>query len=525
MYFRPAISALFASLLLLSGIGCQKPESRPNAPTILSADTIASVHWLGKRRLGYEATAFYFMRIWNLSPTARLERQTIDRLTTVPERFFSGDSNLAGTSSSALMLPLVYDLEQEESYLEIQAPTNSQPVLVLAMRLTDVGQDGRWFTNLAAILQPMTGSRAVIDPTSRGWSLKTTNVLNLIQLARVGDWTVLGIATDKNPLLAEITARIRRDGVPFISAGTNLWLEASLDLQRLASAFPFLGFNSSFSTLDHLNLTFTGDGGNVITRAKLTFSKPFSAPLESWHLPVDLMHEPLAGFTAVRGLQSWLTNSSFWHDLQIGAPPDQFFVWSLAGNPFQVYLAAPLHSAEVSALTDRLLQKGNPWLAANGYINFDRASDSNGVVWGNLSGIKPFIKSAGTGSNNWLFAGLLPDTNSAAVPPPAGMIQDVLNRTNLVYYDWEVTGPRLQPDLQLAQTARQLARQPQLPLDSASMNWLGMLIPRLGTSATIISRTGPAELTFYRRSTLGLTAPELHLLAGWLESPQFPLIP
>ncbi len=122
----------------------------------------------------------------------------------------------------------------------------------------------------------------------------------------------------------------------------------------------------------------------------------------------------------------------------------------------------------------------------------------------------------------WLLAGLLPDTNNAAAPPPAGLIQDVLRRTNLVYYDWEVTGPRLQPLLQVGQTARQVARRPELAMDSAGINWLAMLIPRLGTSVTIINRTGPAELAFYRRSTLGFNAVELHLLADWLESPQFP---
>ena len=31
--------------------------------------------------------------------------------------------------------------------------------------------------------------------------------------------------------------RIRRDGVPFVSAGTNLWLEANLDLPRLTKIF------------------------------------------------------------------------------------------------------------------------------------------------------------------------------------------------------------------------------------------------------------------------------------------------
>ena len=168
------------------------------------------------------------------------------------------------------------------------------------------------------------------------------------------------------------------------------------------------------------------------------------------------------------------------------------------------------------------MQQGNPWLATNGYISFDRAPDGNGVTWGNLPDIKPFIKFAGNDSSGWLYAGLFPDTNAVAPPPPAGLIQDILRRTNLVYYDWEVTGPRLQPTLQVAQTARLILRQPQLSLDSASLTWLGSIIPRLGTSATIINRTGPAELTLYRRSTLGLTAFELHLLTGWLESPQFP---
>ena len=518
MYFRPAIPALLVALLLAFSMGCQKSKSPVVlTPTVLSPDTIASVHWLGKRRLGYEATAFYFMRVWNLSPTAKLERQTIDRLTTVPERFFPGNSLPPGMSS-AFMLPLVYDLEQEESYLEIQAATNSQPVFVLALRLTDDGQAGRWFTNLAAVLQSTVGSRALIDPTGQGWSLQASNAL--VQLARVGDWTLVGIAPDKNPLLADMAARIQRDGVPFVSGGTNLWLEANLDLQRLAQVFP--AFDSRLSSLGHLNLTLSGDGGNVVTRGKLTFAKPFQKPLEPWHLPVDLMHEPLAGFTAMRGVQSWLAAWPLWRDAQIGAAPDQLFVWSLAGSPYQVYLAAPMPGSEVSALTSHLLEKGNSWLAANGYINFDRAADANGVTWGNLPGIKPFIKSAGNDPDGWLFAGLLPDTNNAATPPPAGMIQDVLRRTNLVYYDWEVTGPRLQPDLQLTQTARQVLRHPQLSLDSASLNWLALLIPRLGTSATVISRTAPDQLTFYRRSTLGFTALELHLLAGWLESPQFP---
>jgi hypothetical protein len=60
MYFRPAILILSALFLAASGTGCQKSKPRAAAPpTVLPPDTIASVHWLGKQQLGYEATAFF----------------------------------------------------------------------------------------------------------------------------------------------------------------------------------------------------------------------------------------------------------------------------------------------------------------------------------------------------------------------------------------------------------------------------------------------------------------------------------
>jgi hypothetical protein len=522
MYFRPAILILFAMLLLASGTGCKKSESHAAAPpTVLPPDTIASVHWLGKRQLGYEATAFFFMRIWNRPETLQLEKQSFNRLASVPERFFPGGTNLMGPPGS-LTLPLIYDLQSQESYLEIRAATSAPTAFVFAIRLTDTAAVGGWFTNLSRLLEPLAGGRVVVNPVDHSWSLKTTNAFQFIELSRVGDWTMVAAGPEQNPLAGEIAARIQRDGVPFVSAGTNLWFEASLDLPRLAALFPV--FNFQLSTFNHLNLSISGDGANVITRGKLTFSHPFASPLEAWRLPVELMHEPLTSFTAVRGLPSSLTDWPPWRDLEIGAAPNQLCFWSLAGSPYQIYLAAPLPDArsQVAAFSERLLQQGNPWLAANGYISFDRAPDVNGVTWGNLPNIKPFIKSAGSGADGWLFAGLLPDTNTDLTPPPAGMINDVLCRTNLVYYDWEVIGPRLEPILQLGQTARQIAHRPEMAMDSSAIGWLGLLIPRLGTSATIVSRTGPAELTFYRRSTLGLNAVELHLLADWLESPAFP---
>jgi hypothetical protein len=531
MRLSPAVTILLAAVLCGGFTGCQKsgPTKQALTPTVLPANTIASVHWRGKRWLGYEATAFFFMRIWNLPQTVQFENQTLEKLAAFPADYFhaSGPSSNGVVAVESRMLPLLKDLEQEETYLEISAASNAAPELVLAVHLDaedPQSQCDRWSTNLSAMLAPLAAHPA--SSVKDSWTLPLTNAsaLNRIEFHRSGRWALLGLAAGDNSLLKELSGRIQRDGVPFVSGGTNLWLEATVAPNRLASAFPALTAQILPETkaLRFVHIRLTGDGANVITRATAGFVKPLPENSGTWQLPLPLLHEPLTSFAAVRGLQSLLANWPVGHALPIGTPPNQLFTWSSAGSPFQVYLAAPFPDArqQVSNVSDWLLQQGNPWLAGHGYIQFDRAPEGNGVTWGNLPNIRPFIASASAGTNSWLYAGLLPDNNTA--PAPAGLIQDLLGRTNLVYYGWELTGSRLQPCLELGQTIRLVTRHRQMDMNSVSLNLLATLIPRLGTSTTVVSRSSPAELTFYRRSTLGLTAPELHLLADWLESSNFP---
>jgi hypothetical protein len=522
MHFRRLIPGFLAALILASGAGCKKSGyGAPSAPLMVSSpDTVARVHWLGKKRLGIAAGAYYFSRIWQLPQSAQLEAQTLDKLSTAPWRLLPDQSGLAN-APAALLRPLLNDLVQEESCLEIRRPANQSGETVFAIRLDDA-QAGQWRTNFAVVMQSLTGAPAVATPDGRGWSLKKSTVPNLIELTRAGDWTLVGLAQDTNSLLAEIAARAARDHPAFSVTGTNYWLEADFDPSRAAAA---LGLDcKSPENLPRVFIGVNGDGGTVFTRARLTFPQPLPVQLEPWDIPDNLLHEPLTGFTAVRGVKPWLASCKMWSDLQIGAPPGQLYFWSLQGSPFQTYLAAPLPDAsnQMALLTGKLLQNGNAWLAAHGYVNFDRASDSNGVTWGNLPSIKPFIKTAAGVDGGFIFAGLLPDTNADAGPPPAGMIQDVLSRTNLVYYNWEVSAPRVAACLYLGQTVRQILRLAQLPVNSVSEAWLYALAPRLGTSATVVTLTEANQLTLFRRSTAGLTGAELQLLADWLESPQFP---
>ena len=60
---------------------------------------------------------------------------------------------------------------------------------------------------------------------------------------------------------------------------------------------------------------------------------------------------------------------------------------------------------------------------------------------------------------------------------------------------------------------------------AAGTLWLKALEQHLGETTTSAIRDGPQQLVLERRSTLGFNALELHLLADWLESPQFPQRP
>jgi hypothetical protein len=283
--------------------------------------------------------------------------------------------------------------------------------------------------------------------------------------------------------------------------------------------------------MPEVSLAIAGDGANVLTQGKMIFPGPLHVECEPWLFPTNLIPEPLNSFTAVRGLRPWLSSWKIWNGLPLDAP-SQLCFWSLPGKDSQVYFAAPLPEAsnQVNHLTEYLLAKTNPWLATNGYVQFERLPESNGASWGNLPSIRPFFKFVDTAHGGTIFGGLLPDTtpgtntqnNLYTRPSRSRLLAEISAQTNLVYYDWELTATRIDPCLYLGQVSRVVSRHAQLPLESASLKWLKVIEPGLGSSMTSVVCTGTNQLSFSRKSTVGFTGAELQLLADWLESPQFP---
>jgi hypothetical protein len=527
---RLLVYCLTAAALLLLGNGCQPADTGETdvqpAPTPLAADAVLRVHWTGKRRLGVAASAYGLMRLWNLPESARLESQTLAKLAAAPGRILAPVTGRSGDASAALA-PLLDDVLQCESYLEIRQPSNGVEQVAFAIRL-EPARAAVWHRNLADALSTLTGTYPATRAGS--WVLKHAPSQRTVELRQSGAWTLVGLGAERNPLLEEIDARIRSSQVPNVRRSSGNWVEAEVDLPWLLAQE--VGPRPALHDWPRLSLAITGDGAQVITTGEAVFPHALPRDLEPWSIPAGQIHEPLTSFTAVRGLRPLFAAWPAWSAWQLGAAPDQITAWGIEGVPFQFLWATPGSNAtnRAALLAEALMTRANPWLARYGTGGFVRAAGGHGAVWDGLPLLSPYVKPVQDAGAEFLQGGavtnLLAGTNTAAIvyarPSFHALQASLTASTNLLCLDWEVTGPRVESNLYLLHVLRLVFHLSPIPPEATGLNWLRAVRPRLGNCTTQVVQTGPQRLAFHRESSLGLTALELHLLVDWLESNDFP---
>lgn len=532
-----AVCTLVCACLLL-GNGCEKSgntsssNSTRKKPDLNSP--IATIHWLGMDRIAKQTNATGFLRIWRLAESEKLKSQTLDKLALAPWRLTGTNPPAAVTNyapllranhSASLLRPLLDDLVKDEWYLEIREAKPASAQMALAVRLNPKSA-AEWDTNLQDVFGTIPGARRTAA-TGSGWQIQLTNAsatippyLRHVELMHAGAWTILGLAPDQNVVLADVVSRVKRAQAPFTSAATNDWVESQVDLRRLSAAFSW-GWDLP-AGWPEISLNSAGTGERLSTRARLTFPDALQIKLDPWLVPTNLIHEPVQGFTAVRGIKPWLNSLDWWKTLHAPETPNQVIAWSQSGSPFLVYAAAPDAQADkvMTSLGPQIMQSFNPLLASNRMGSWERATSSDGVAWKGPI-ISPFVQSTRIANNQFLFTGLSPYILSNG-PSPSVTLKELLVETNTVYFDREITGPRLEAWMFISQLSRLILRRAQLPSDGAAITWFRAMGSLLAPSATTAKQTGRETISVARVSTLGLTAAELHVLADWLESSEFP---
>lgn len=511
------------ALVFLAG-GCGESPSPPrpapaNAPGLIqpTIQALVTVRWAGTDAITRDTNSVFVREIAKLPESVRLAEQTVDKLAAYPWRLrnLAPDMNTAGMIKSVLG-----DLPDHEVWFELAAAGESISA-ALAVRLNPAESDA-WQSNLTLIAQSITGADPSGLPDNRqGWisePLPFGNEWRLV-LTRVHDWMFLGVADgladfDRlTKILVEKVAEQQRE--------SNVWIEITADMSALARVYSIP--TNAFTLCPLVQIAVDGEKEKVRTRAALKFAQPLKLELSSWNVPTNLMERPTASFSAFRGMEQLLSASKAWQKLGLEPAPRQFYTWALAGEARFSYFAAETSDAKelVRRVSELLVPNGKGWTNESGLAGFKKSDRHDGVEWQGMPFLWPFLQSVVTNNQSFAVGGVFVDA-PIMEPLSPEFYEEALRPNDLVFYGWENSGPRIGQWLFIAQFFRFAFGKAQLPFEGPEVLWLKALEPRLGESVTRIHLTQPDELRLTRSSSLGLTAIELHLLADWLASPQFP---
>jgi len=512
-------------LFLCIGIGatgCNRAMDTAAAPEALprvqsSSGQIAQIHFIGSANAGKDTNAVFLKGVWAMPETQALMKQTLTRLARAPFELAKRRGVASTNDFVSLMRPLLDDLVSAESWTELRGETNQPTEFALAVQLAPARAD-LWRTNLSTILMAWTGLSVTTNADGSGWELKKHLPPNLIRFEQSGNWVVLSAGEDKIPLADELVARIKTDGRP-CPAASNYVLRAEGDLTRLAGLVP-LPEEVQALQLSSVSAQWKIDDDGVQTHIVASRDRPFDLNLEQWRIPTNLVHQPLVGFTAAQGIGDWL--AGHFPRLKLSPMPEQYFVWTMQGIPYQTYVATPVENASntLAQLAPQLFALNTNRTAGMGGT-MDWSPKPSKLTWSGLPFIEPFIEGSHGGNGDFLLSGVFPNPVRRSTLPQA-MLEEISGRTNLAYYGWEVTAERMDSWRNLSQLYLLFGNFRQFDGTSASGHWLDAVTGRLGNEVTEVFLTRPNELTLERKSPIGFTAFELLVLANWFETPNFP---
>ncbi len=472
--------------------------------TVSLPPSIVRIYFAGAANISSDTNSTAFTNTFCCAQARALASQTLDKLSRAPGEWFKSRISAGAGDGSAQLRPLLDDLLRSEWVFEMRGAPTSQEY-ALAIHLDD-SRAQLWQTNLRTVLESWTRIKA--QDITGGWELKKDLPPNLVRVVRATNWLIVACGQDELPL-----SDLWAGGQAPDENETN-WLSAKVDWPLLAHVFPvFAQFD-----LPAMQLQLVGRGGNLLPSGTFDLSQPLPA-LEQWQIPTDMVHQPLTSFTAARGFAPWLERQPWARWLELTPEPDQAFIWSLGLSPLQTFIAVPVTNGvtAIAQLAHNLTTDTN-W---ENYLStpFALYRTTNHIGLPDVPFIKPEIQALSDPAGDFLFADVFPNLPTGEPPPE---LFDQLNRTNLVFYHWEITSKRLTDLPQLTQLALLLTRHRELDQESATGRWLKRIGPTLGECATEVVQTGPTELSFKRSAPAGLTAIELLALAEWLEAPNFP---
>jgi hypothetical protein len=475
-------------------------------------------HFVGLAQTGQTTNGSKFKEILALPATKSLREHVLQRAAAAPRQWWRHQLPADATDQAALFRPLLDDLLDAESHLELRGPTNRTETL-LALKLND-DRARLWSTNLWQIAAAWKLGRpaAVKLDGAAGWELKKTAAPNLAQVVRTGTWTLVGLGHDRLTLLPAAVQQIGKSGRPGPALGQQ-WLALEADCPRLAGWSPLL------ATLPapRLSLQVSPKDENLRTEARLFLEKPLNWQFEPWRIPTNQIREPLVSFTVAQGITPLLARWKTMTDLGLKPLPNQVCLWGQANLHVQTCLAftAPDVTNTIQQLALRVPPLFRSYLPET-MSEFIWISNRAEVALRRMPFLAPTLRPVRENGVDYVFGSCFPIVPKAA-PAPPDLFAQLAARRDLLYYDWELTAERLPQSVRAWQIIDIMAKRQVPPEKAPTTQWIVAAGKLLGNAITEIARTGPQELSLTRSAHLGLTGFELATLMRWIESPGFPV--
>ncbi len=516
----------FLSTLVFLAFALISPKSFAAGGT---GDVAIRYHFAGATKLAPDTNFARSQAIFSIPPARIFEEYVLNRLA---DRTASALQLTAAGAAQAPIRPLFDTLLQAESTGCFGGTDKAHMDFVIALR-ANATTVAIWERALGA------ASHSPGDPISfdgfAGKSWKVSGSHPLWQIT-ARDWLVVGRGEDLAATREQYLQSIKKIDFPATVSG-EAWLSADIDWPLLSNWASL--YDCPFK-LAKTKVDVTIKNGRMRATAIVKYPAEIPWQPQPWHVPRELMNNPLSSFTASQDLAAYLSLGPGLSQLAGSPLTNQFFCWASREMPLESCGAWP-----VADSTNTLRKVGadgpvvlNPLLTPRGGSQLKWLAKKDVLVWEPMKLTSPELSARRTKDGDFLLAEIFPKVGDHA-PVPEQLLKQFDQNQNLVYYDWELTGLRLKqwrvlsellpvlPTPSAADKARwQKAAQSMTNSTAANQPknatalvdaWLaGLSNPILDNTVTQITRTSPTELSVVRNSELLFTGVELVYISHWL---------
>jgi len=472
------------------------------------AEPVMKAHFAGIDKLTKRDDAKTLRAVWQLKQTQEFRNEALDKLA---RRL--GDSNAESEATLRMLLP---DLGRGELFLGVFLADDRPEVAIITA--TDEKRGKLWTQRLRSLAKQQ-GSEPLEQTVAdyKGWRVDFDND-HTLGFGYADGWLLVGSGQQTLSYLKKAAERIADTGRPYTADKENdlsITLDAEILPDIVRDSLP--GEPSLIQLTSHLKKD------NFYSKVILDFAKPLPASLPDWEIPTRTITEPLASFTAARGV-GLSTAKPILEMLGLDPINDQFFAWSQARTKFQSFFSVKVDEPKeaIAGLAKRVGDFKKPGGRGEKFIGkIGREPKKPELIWGNVPLFSPYVTIGNSDDKGYIVGGVFPP-DPIKKPIPKEMLDEFVGKENLVYYNWEITGQRLEKWSLLIQFAAILSdRREQLINETKGIAFITSLYPKLGNTITDAS-IDSNRLTITRKSHLGLSALEIALLTRWIDNPRFP---